>query len=41
VSPPIPDVPAFRPRFPWWGGDLQTLASRFLGASADLAPHGS
>lgn len=41
MSPPIPDVPAFRPRFPWWGGDLQTLASRFLGAAADLSPHGS
>ncbi len=22
------DAPAFRPRFPWWGGDLQTLANR-------------
>ena len=22
------DPSAFRPRFPWWGGDLQTLANR-------------
>ncbi len=32
------DLPPFKPRFPWWGGDLQTLASRF-GAAVDLAPH--
>ena len=34
-----PDNP-FRPRFPWWGGDLQTIANRFRGADA-LAPHTS
>lgn len=34
-------VPAFRPRFPWWGGDLQTLANRLRGISIDLAPHRS
>jgi predicted alpha/beta-fold hydrolase len=34
------DLPPFKPRFPWWGGDLQTLASRF-GAAVDLAPHAS
>jgi hypothetical protein len=34
------DLPPFRPRFPWWGGDLQTLASRFLGP-VSLRPHDS
>jgi hypothetical protein len=33
--------PPFKPRFPWWGGDLQTLASRFGPSSAELAPHTS
>lgn len=33
------DLPPFRPRFPWWSGDLQTLASRFIRHKADLAPH--
>ena len=23
-----PDLPPFQPRFPWWTGDLQTLANR-------------
>jgi predicted alpha/beta-fold hydrolase len=32
---------AFRPRFPWWGGDLQTLANRLRGIHIDLAPHRS
>jgi len=32
---------AFRPRFPWWGGDLQTLANRLRGTTVDLAPHRS
>lgn len=35
------DFPPFRPRFPWWGGDLQTLASRLRGGAVDLAPHAS
>ncbi len=35
------DPPSFRPRFPWWGGDLQTLANRLRGTSIDLAPHAS
>ena len=35
------DLPSFRPRFPWWGGDLQTLASRFVRPRTDLAPHSS
>ncbi len=34
------DLPPFRPRFPWWGGDLQTLANRLLGVSASPTPHG-
>ena len=40
MSPGLPpDLPSFQPRFPWWGGDLQTVASRLLGASPSLAPH--
>lgn len=31
--------PPFRPRFPWWGGDLQTLANRLRPTAVDLAPH--
>ena len=34
------DLPPFRPRFPWWGADLQTLANRF-GGKPRLAPHTS
>ena len=35
------DLPPFRPRFPWWSADLQTIAV-LLGTSAtDLAPHRS
>lgn len=41
----IPDLPEFQPRFPWWGGDLQTIRDgvmRALGRlSLDLAPHRS
>ena len=36
-----PDLPPFRPRFPWWGGDLQTIANRLRGVSTSLAPHAS
>jgi predicted alpha/beta-fold hydrolase len=35
------DLPPFKPRFPWWGGDLQTVANRFRGVSTSLAPHHS
>ena len=35
----LPDLPSFRPRFPWWGGDLQTIANRLRGVSTSLAPH--
>lgn len=34
------DLPSFRPRFPWWGGDLQTLANRFYPPTR-LPPHTS
>ena len=34
-----PDLPPFRPRFPWWGGDLQTIANRLRGVAISLAPH--
>jgi predicted alpha/beta-fold hydrolase len=37
----ILDLPPFRPRFPWWGGDLQTLASFMRPPRKDLAPHTS
>jgi predicted alpha/beta-fold hydrolase len=33
------DLPPFRPRFPWWGGDLQTIANRLRGVPTSLAPH--
>jgi hypothetical protein len=36
---PLLDLPPFRPRFPWWGGDLQTIANRLRGVSTSLAPH--
>jgi len=29
---------AFRPRFPWWGGDLQTLHNRLLRRAETLTP---
>jgi predicted alpha/beta-fold hydrolase len=36
------DLPPFKPRFPWWGADLQTLAVLLTGARAtDLVPHTS
>lgn len=37
----ILDLPPFRPRFPWWGGDLQTLANFIRPPRKDLAPHTS
>ena len=36
---PLLDLPPFRPRFPWWGGDLQTIANTLRGVSTSLAPH--
>lgn len=32
---------SFRPRFPWWGADLQTLANRLRFTRKSLAPHRS
>ncbi|MBI3199674.1 MAG: alpha/beta fold hydrolase [Rhodospirillales bacterium] len=36
----IPDfkLPPFTQRFPWWGGDLQTLATALIDAPSSLAP---
>lgn len=34
------DLPPFQPRFPWWTGDLQTIANRLRAPDA-LAPHTS
>ena len=31
-------LPPFVQRFPWWGGDLQTLASALIDAPSSLAP---
>ena len=39
MSPPS-DPASFRPRFPWWSADLQTIANR-LRAVETLAPHTS
>jgi len=39
TSIPSLEIPSFRPRFPWWGGDLQTMANRLRRAAVDLAPH--
>ncbi|MGE5767345.1 MAG: YheT family hydrolase [Bacteroidota bacterium] len=40
VPPPVPpfDPAAFRPRFPWLGGDLQTLRNVLRRPRHDLAP---
>lgn len=35
------DLPPFRPRFPWWGADLQTIAVLLGGHASDLSPHTS
>ena len=35
------ELPPFRPRFPWWGADLQTIAILLNAKVADLAPHAS
>lgn len=36
---PALDLPPFRPRFPWYGPHLQTMANRIVPPSARLAPH--
>lgn len=33
------DLPPFRPRFPWWGADLQTVANYLRPPRRSLAPH--
>ena len=33
------DLPPFRPRFPWWGADLQTIANYVRPPRRDLSPH--
>jgi uncharacterized protein len=35
------DPSSFRPRFPWWGGDLQTVANVLAPPRNDPAPHSS
>lgn len=35
------DLPLFRPRFPWWGADLQTVANFLWPPRWTLAPHAS
>ena len=33
------DLPPFKPRFPWWGADLLTIAIRLSTPTVDLSPH--
>lgn len=33
------DIPEFCPRFPWWGGDLQTLRNTIHYTEPDFAPY--
>lgn len=33
------DLPPFKPRFPWWGADLQTIYNQLTAPKADLSPH--
>ena len=40
-DPPSFDPLSFRPRFPWWGGDLQTVANVLVPPRSDLTPHTS
>jgi len=35
------DLPPFRPRFPWWGADLQTLSVLLQSSASDMSPHAS
>jgi predicted alpha/beta-fold hydrolase len=41
--PPIEalELPPFKPRFPWWGPDLQTLSVLLQSPGSDLSPHTS
>lgn len=38
---PALDRPPFQPRFPWWTGNLQSLATAILPAPKDVSPHTS
>ena len=33
------DLPPFKPRFPWWGADLQTLSVLLQSSASDMSPH--
>ena len=33
------DLPPFKPRFPWWGPDLQTLSVLIQSSASDMSPH--
>src|SRR5262249_38676009 len=35
------ELPPFRPRFPWWSADLQTIAVLLGTYQSDLSPHTS
>ena len=35
------ELPPFKPRFPWWGADLQTLSVLLQSPASDMAPHTS
>ena len=35
------DLPPFKPRFPWWGADLQTLSVLLQSSPSDMSPHTS
>lgn len=35
------DLPPFKPRFPWWGTDLQTLSVLLQSPASGMAPHES
>ena len=35
------ELPPFKPRFPWWGADLQTVAVLWNAPATGLAPHTS
>ena len=35
------DLPPFKPRFPWWGADLQTLSVLLQSSASDMSPHTS
>ncbi len=38
AAAPMPAIAGFRPRPPWWGGDLQTLRNSLVRPPTDLSP---